>query len=90
MLYVILYDISDDTRRRRVHEALKDFGIRVQFSVFECDLDAKGMQELIDRIDFEIGENDSCRIYRQCESCRPVVKIIGRGKPYSEPEVLII
>ncbi len=39
MLYLISYDITDDTHRHRVFEALKDFALvswRVQYSVFEC------------------------------------------------------
>ena len=35
MLYLVSYDISDDGRRRQAMEALKDFGRRVQYSVFE-------------------------------------------------------
>jgi CRISPR/Cas system-associated endoribonuclease Cas2 len=42
MLYLISYDVSDDTRRRRVYEALKDFGRRVQYSVFECETEERG------------------------------------------------
>ena len=65
MLYVISYDVSDDNRRRRVSEALKDFGRRVQYSVFECNVDAGGLKELMERIDFEFDfKTDSCRLYR--------------------------
>lgn len=38
--YIVCYDISDDKRLRRVAEACCDFGVRLQFSVFECDLNA--------------------------------------------------
>lgn len=37
-LYLIAYDISDDKRRTRVFETLKDHGEHVQFSVFFCEL----------------------------------------------------
>lgn len=36
--YLVCYDISDDKRLARVAKAMKGFGDRVQFSVFECQL----------------------------------------------------
>jgi CRISPR-associated protein Cas2 len=38
MYLVVSYDIHDDKRRNRIHKVLKNFGERIQFSVFECDL----------------------------------------------------
>ncbi|RMF87586.1 MAG: CRISPR-associated endonuclease Cas2, partial [Nitrospinota bacterium] len=38
MYVVVSYDITDDKRRNRIHKALKNYGERVQFSVFECNL----------------------------------------------------
>ncbi len=91
MLYVISYDVSDDGRRRRVMEALKDFGRRVQYSVFECNLDEGGFDELWGRLDFEIDPAiDSCRFYRLCEACAGAVRILGKGDRYREPGFVII
>lgn len=36
--YLIAYDISDPARLRRVCNLMKDFGTRLQYSVFLCDL----------------------------------------------------
>lgn len=91
MLYVISYDVSDDDRRRRVSEALKDYGRRVQYSVFECEMDDKGLKELLARIDFEFDfRTDSCRLYRLCQSCAAEVRILGKGDKYSEPGFIIL
>ncbi|MGV2391312.1 MAG UNVERIFIED_CONTAM: CRISPR-associated endonuclease Cas2 [Microcystis novacekii LVE1205-3] len=38
MYFVVSYDISDDKRRTKIHNTLKSYGQRVQYSVFECDL----------------------------------------------------
>ena len=63
MLYLISYDVSDDNQRRHVMEALKDFGRRVQYSVFECNLDEKALEELVGRLEFDIDPaTDSCRL----------------------------
>ena len=91
MLYLISYDVTEDGGRRRVFEALKDYGRRVQYSVFECDLDEKGLDELWRRLEPEIdAETDSCRIYRVCEACAREVTILGRGDRYSEPDFVVI
>jgi CRISPR-associated protein Cas2 len=91
MLYLISYDVTDDGRRRRIFEALKDFGRRVQYSVFECALEADALAELMGRIDFEIDPaTDSCRFYGLCEACAPRVRILGRGVRYAEPGFAII
>jgi len=64
---------------------------RVQYSVFECDLDPKAIAELRDRLDFEIdAKTDSCRWYRLCEGCRHEVYIMGRGDLFFEPPYVII
>ena len=91
MLHLVSYDVSDDNRRRHVMEALKDFGRRVQFSVFECNLDEKALEELLGRLDFEIDPaTDSCRLYRLCESCAGEVRILGKGDRYSEPGFVVV
>ena len=38
--YLVCYDICDPKRLRRVAEVCEDFGVRLQYSVFECDLNA--------------------------------------------------
>lgn len=91
MLYLISYDVTDDNQRRRVMEALKDFGRRVQYSVFECNLDDGGLKELKERVEFEIdGKTDSIRFYRLCAGCAEEVQILGKGDRYSEPGFVII
>lgn len=91
MLYVISYDVSDDDRRRRVSEALKDFGRRVQYSVFECEVDAAGLKDLLERIEFDLDfKTDSCRFYRLCQACALEVHILGKGDQYSEPGFVIV
>ena len=37
--YLVSYDISDPKRLRRVARALEGYGVRLQYSVFECPLD---------------------------------------------------
>ena len=37
--YLVSYDISNPKRLRRVARTLEGFGVRLQYSVFECPLD---------------------------------------------------
>ena len=46
MRIVVSYDVSDDRRRRKVAKIMEGYGYRVQYSVFECDLDADQMRTL--------------------------------------------
>ena len=43
---IVSYDISDDKRRSRVHRTLMNFGDRLQFSLFQCDLTARELVAL--------------------------------------------
>ena len=45
--YVVSYDIMDQKRLCRVHRAMKGFGEPVHYSVFRCDITAKGKVEMV-------------------------------------------
>lgn len=80
MLWIISYDIIDDNHRRRVAKILEGQGMRVQYSVFECRLNAKKRKQLTRLLKAEIDpEEDSLRWYPQCNHCLPHAKTIGRG-----------
>lgn len=64
MLYVVIYDISDDRRRRRVFNLLEGYGRRVQFSAFECVLNDRKFEELRKRLAKVVRmDEDSVRFY---------------------------
>lgn len=91
MLWLISYDVVDDRRRRRVMEALKDYGRRVQYSVYECGLDPEGLEELWGRLKAEVDEReDSVRGYALCARCEGAVKIAGKGDRYEEPGFIVV
>lgn len=55
MLTLVAYDISDEKRLRRVAQLCEDYGVRVQYSVFECHLDEDEFTDfwlaLLERVD---------------------------------------
>ena len=70
MLMLVTYDIATGDaagrrRLRRVARLCQDFGQRVQYSVFECDVDAAQWAALRAGLIDEIDERtDSLRFYR--------------------------
>lgn len=44
--YLVCYDIADEKRLRRVFKTCKDYGVHLQYSVFECDLNMREKVEL--------------------------------------------
>lgn len=44
--YLVSYDIADPKRLRKVAKICEGFGVRLQFSVFECLLDGLGFQRI--------------------------------------------
>ena len=44
--YLVSYDISDPKRLRKVARALEGFGVRLQYSVFECAMDGLRLAKL--------------------------------------------
>lgn len=92
MIFVsIAYDVSDDRRRRRVSRVLEDFGTRVQFSVFDCQLEERALLELRELLAAEIDQSlDGVRFYRLCRRCRGHVEVMGLGRILEERDILIL
>lgn len=45
-MYLVSYDISSNKIRKKVSDKLLGYGKRVQYSVFECDIDKKRYKKL--------------------------------------------
>ena len=70
MHFVVAYDIVQDRRRNRVMNTVKDFGLRVQYSVFECDLTVERANQLFERLRSLIDpRSDRVHMYPLCNAC---------------------
>ncbi|PID26399.1 MAG: CRISPR-associated endonuclease Cas2 [Candidatus Cloacimonadota bacterium] len=49
--YIIGYDIKDDKNRRKITKHLEDYGVRWQYSVFECRLSESEKVKLVKILD---------------------------------------
>jgi CRISPR-associated protein Cas2 len=78
MYIVVSYDISEDNRRTKIHKILKSYGQWMQYSVFECNLNATEYAKLRVRLSKLIKpEQDSIRFYFLCSCCQGKVERIG-------------
>lgn len=59
--YVVSYDIMDTKRLHQVHRTMKAFGDPIHYSVFRCNLTAKGRVELVAALS-QIIKHDQDRI----------------------------
>lgn len=85
MFYMVCFDIVDDRIRYRVVKILKEYGRRVQKSVFECSrLTEHQLLRMIHRIEDRIDHTvDSVRYYALCKDCVGKVEFSGIGeKPH--------
>lgn len=96
MFVLVSYDVSTispggQRRLRRVAKICKNFGQRVQFSVFECIVDpaqwAVLRQKLIDEIRLE---EDSLRFYYLGSNWKHRVEHVGAKKSIDQEGPLIV
>ena len=58
MLTIVAYDISDHKRLAKVARVCEDYGVRVQYSLFECHLDEDEFNDFWLRLLEEIDEDE--------------------------------
>ena len=68
---VVIYDIVNNKERKKVSDILEGYGIRVNKSVFECELkNEKTKEKMIEEIlNIVNPKRDSVRIYAICKNC---------------------
>ena len=96
MLILVTYDVSTIEkaglrRLRRVAQTCEDYGVRVQKSVFECQVGRKEWVLLRERLLREIKvAEDSLRFYFLDEKAAQRIEHHGAAKPIDLSEPLIL
>jgi CRISPR-associated protein Cas2 len=96
MFVIVSYDVATDEgkgqrRLRRVAKACKDFGQRVQYSVFECIVDPAQWTRLKERLISEIDpEKDSLRFYYLGSNWQHRVEHVGAKAALDQEGPLIV
>lgn len=75
MLTIVAYDICDRKRLARVAKHCEDYGMRIQYSVFECRLEADRFDLFWDGLFELIDESEDCiTAYPVCKNCARKVR----------------
>ncbi len=96
MQILVTYDVSTETPagRRRLHKVAqqcKNFGQRVQKSVFECAVDEMHFERLVRALTKIIHpEEDSLRIYRLMEPLEKYVRVYGWDRKVDFEKTLLV
>jgi len=96
MMVLVTYDVSTETpegRRRltKMAKQCKNFGQRVQKSVFECTVDELHFEKMVRTLVKVMDkEEDSLRIYHLVEPVEKHVQIFGWNKKVDFDKPLVI
>lgn len=96
MILVVAYDVNTEAaagrkRLRRLARACKDYGVRVQKSVFECRVGEADWTRFKRRLLAEIDDKeDSLRLYFVDEASHRKTEHYGQGKPLDLDGPLIV
>lgn len=96
MMVLVSYDVSTKTasgvhRLRKISEICLDFGLRVQNSVFECNVDPAQWETLKDQLlSMYNAEEDSLRFYFLGSNWKRRVDHYGKGAIQDIQDTLIV
>ncbi|GAA5528321.1 CRISPR-associated endonuclease Cas2 [Herpetosiphon gulosus] len=86
MFILISYDIPHDKRRSKIAKTLENFGKRVQYSVFECQLTDSQLADVRNRLTALVVPNeDSIRFYSLPKDAVTAILILGHGVVTQDP-----
>jgi len=78
MLTVVAYDIADQKRLAKAARICEDFGVRVQYSIFECHLDQETFNEFwLKLLDVVAEDEDRLVAYKLDARCAKETETAG-------------
>ena len=91
-LVLIVYDVTSDRRRTRLHKLLSRYGVPVQESAFEARLERAEKTMLLDEIERLINkEEDAVNVYPIPKDVEEKVVELGKPRPKVEfPDFFIM
>jgi len=93
---IVCYDITSNRLRAKIDKCMKDFGTRIQYSVFLCRLDAEGvvrckakLAKVLEKFSGEKEPDDSIIIFeRLSPDC--IISLIGEKIERDAPKFMIL
>ena len=78
MNMVVAYDIAHGRRLNRVAKVMKDYGVRVQKSVFEVEVSPAAFAQMRRRTEAELEpEEDGVKYFPLCARCADTLIALG-------------
>ena len=91
MLHLVAYDIANPKRLRHVAKTCEDFGVRVEYSIFECDLPKKRFEAFWKELNALIDEKEDALIsYTLCAECIKKCLVAGIAARPEKPILFIL
>lgn len=88
---LVVYDISNDRRRTKLHNLLLDYGSPVQYSVFECRLDSGRLARLKTAVrKITRPRKDNVRYYGLCAECVKKIAALGGEIVCETPNAVVV
>ncbi len=86
--YVVAYDIAEPKRWRSIYKTMQEYGDRIQYSVFRCELSDLERAQLIDALTPVVhhDEDQVLIVPLGPPGGKNDAAIKAIGKPYSDPD----
>lgn len=85
MIYFISYDISDASNRSNTAKILEQYGRRIQYSLFQCELAVDEVNILFEKLCAFINlKCDRLHFYPVCKNCFESKTILGNDSMQEE------
>jgi CRISPR-associated protein Cas2 len=69
-----MYDIRDEKRLKQTAKIIEGYGVRIQYSVFKCNLNKRELERLHWELSKILRKEDSLISIGLCESCTKMVR----------------
>ena len=83
-MIIVAYDIESDKKRNKFSKFLKQYGRRVQFSIFEVKNSQRILTNILNEVKYKQGKQfcgtDSVLIFSLCEGCKKKIMRYGYAK----------
>lgn len=91
MFYLVCYDIANVKRLAKIANICLQYGVRLQKSCFQCDLEADSLKRMVGTLEITMEpKEDSIILYAICSDCLRMTKTEGPGKIIDQDRFIIL
>lgn len=91
MNLIVAYDIADPRRLQRVAKVMRDYGLRVQKSIYEVDVGPAELVSMHRRVEQELEPSeDGVKFYPLCGRCPALVFAFGLAMGLPDQEQTLV